>query len=130
MKDFNFLIYKTEVENISINAVIKDETIWLTRKSMAELFGVQVPAINKHLKHIFEEGELNENMVVSEMEITTQHGAMQNKTQTKLAQYLERTVTGYFDYVEDLIENEQSFTMQEFSESINRFSVLKSIQNC
>ena len=83
-KDFNFLIYRAEQENISVNAVIKDETIWLTQKSMAELFGVQVPAISKHLKHIFEEGELNESMVVSEMEITTQHGAIQNKTQTKL----------------------------------------------
>lgn len=72
MKDFKFLIYK------AVNAIIKDETIWLTQKSMAELFGVQVPAISKHLKHIFEEGELNESMVVSEMEITTQHGAIQN----------------------------------------------------
>ncbi len=83
-KDFNFLIYKAEQEDISVNAVIKDETIWLTQKSMAELFGVQIPAISKHLKHIFAEGELNESMVVSEMEITTQHGAIQNKTQTKL----------------------------------------------
>ena len=50
---------------------------------MAELFGVQVPAISKHLKNIFEEGELAENMVVSKMEITTQHGAIEGKTQQK-----------------------------------------------
>lgn len=48
---------------------------------MAELFGVGVPAISKHLKNIFEEGELEENVVISKMEITTQHGAIEGKTQ-------------------------------------------------
>ena len=66
-----------------VNAVIKDETIWLTQKGMAELFDVQVPAINKHLKNIFIEGELDEAVVISILEITTQHGAIVNKTQTK-----------------------------------------------
>ena len=82
-KNFNFLIYQTSEENVSVNALIKDETIWLTQKAMAELFDVNVPAISKHLKNIFAEGELNENMVVSKMEITTPHGAIQGKTQTK-----------------------------------------------
>lgn len=50
---------------------------------MVELFGVQVPAIGKHLKNIFLEGELNENVVVSILEITTQHEAIADKTQTK-----------------------------------------------
>ena len=45
--DFNFLIYKTAEEDITVNAVIRDETIWLTQKAMAELFGVQAPAISK-----------------------------------------------------------------------------------
>ncbi len=49
---------------------------------MAQLFGVGVPAISKHLKNIFDEGELDKNVVVSKMEITTQHGAMEEKTQT------------------------------------------------
>ena len=49
---------------------------------MAQLFGVGVPAISKHLKNIFEEGELDKEVVVSKMEITTQHGAMANKSQT------------------------------------------------
>lgn len=81
--NFDFLIYKTADDNISVNAVIKDDTIWLTQKSMAELFDVQTPAISKHLKNIFEEKELNEEVVVSKMEITTQHGAIPDKTQTK-----------------------------------------------
>lgn len=79
--DFNFLIYKTAEEDITVNAVIRDETIWLTQKAMSELFGVQTPAISKHLKSIFEEGELAQEVVVSKMEIPTPHGAMPGKTQ-------------------------------------------------
>lgn len=48
MKEFPFLIYKTEQEDVSVNALIRDETIWLTQKAMAELFGVQKAAISKH----------------------------------------------------------------------------------
>lgn len=66
-----------------MQVVIKDETIWCTQKAMAQLFGVGVPAVSKHLKHIFEEGELDENVVVSFLEITTQHGAIEGKTQQK-----------------------------------------------
>ena len=82
---FRFLMYHSAEQNISVNAFIRDETIWLTQKAMAELFGVQTPAINKHLKNIFAEGELDENVVVSKMEITTQHGAIPDKTQTREA---------------------------------------------
>jgi hypothetical protein len=86
-KDFTFLIYRSALEDVSINAVIKEETIWLTQKAMAELFGVQVPAINKHLKNIFDEGELDEKVVISKMEITTEHGAIPGKTQKKGTQF-------------------------------------------
>lgn len=86
-KELQFLIYNTPEENVSINAVIKDDTIWLTQKAMAELFDVQTPAISKHLKKIFEEGELDEKVVVSVLERTTAHGAMPGKTQTKGTQF-------------------------------------------
>jgi hypothetical protein len=82
-KELQFLIYNTPQENVKIDVVVKDETIWITQKSMAELFDVQVPAINKHLKNIFEEGELDEKVVVSKMEITTVHGAIADKMQTR-----------------------------------------------
>ncbi len=82
MNEMQILIYNTPNEDISVNAVVKDETIWLTQKAMSELFDVQVPAISKHLKNIFDDGELDEKVVVSVMEITTQHGAMEGKTQT------------------------------------------------
>lgn len=82
-KELNFLIYNTPDEDVSIRAAVKDESIWLTQKAMAELCGVGVPAISKHLKNIFEEGELEEKVVVSILEITTEHGAIEGKTQTK-----------------------------------------------
>ncbi|MEE1055916.1 MAG: virulence RhuM family protein [Acutalibacteraceae bacterium] len=77
--NFNFLIYKTADENISVNAVIKDETIWLTQKSMAELFDVKVPAISKHLTNIYDEGELNHSSTISKMEIVQDEGNRQVK---------------------------------------------------
>ncbi len=83
MKDIQFLIYRSMDDEVNINPIVKDDTVWLTQKNMAELFGVGIPAISKHLKNIFEEGELNEEVVVSNLEITTQHGAMEGMTQTK-----------------------------------------------
>ena len=82
-QDFNFLMYRTADEDVSVNAVIKDETVWLTQKAMAELFSVDKSSISRHLKNIFAEGELDETVVVAEIATTTQHGAMQGKTQTK-----------------------------------------------
>ena len=81
------LLYSDESGKEFINVVFKDETFWLTQKAIAELFDVQTPAISKHLKNIFTEGELEEDMVISKMEITTQHGAIEGKTQTKLTNF-------------------------------------------
>lgn len=86
-QEFQFLIYRSAAEDISVGAVVKGETIWLTQKAMAELFQVQTPAISKHLRNIFADGELDESVVVSKMEITTVHGAMPDRTQTKETQF-------------------------------------------
>lgn len=56
--DYKFLIYNTEDENISINTIVKDDTIWVSQKAMAQLFGCSVDNISLHLKNVFEEGEL------------------------------------------------------------------------
>ena len=80
--EIQFLLYSMPDSEGKVQVVIKNETIWCTQKAMAQLFGVGVPAISKHLKNIFEEGELDKEVVVSKMEITTQHGAMANKSQT------------------------------------------------
>ena len=66
--DFNFRVYKSNDEDVSVNALVKDDTIWLTQKGMAELFDVNVPAISKHLSNIFAEGELVKEATVSKME--------------------------------------------------------------
>ena len=76
-----FILYQLPDEEGKVQVVIKDETIWATQKAMAQLFGVGVPAISKHLKNIFEENELDADVVVSKMEITTQHGAIEGKVQ-------------------------------------------------
>lgn len=81
-KELKYLIYSTPDEDIAVNAVIKDETIWLTQKAMAELFDVGVPAISKHLANIYAEGELNENSTVSKMEIVQQEGSRSIKRNT------------------------------------------------
>lgn len=82
--ELQFLIYSTPQEDIKVRSIIKDETIWLTQRGMSELFDVQIPAISKHLKNIFEEGELIEEVVVSKMEIANNHGAIENKTQNNI----------------------------------------------
>jgi hypothetical protein len=68
------IFYTTPDGNKKVEVVFQDETAWLTQKALAELFGVQVPAINKHLKNIFESGELVENSVISILETTAADG--------------------------------------------------------
>ena len=86
-KQMEMVLYHSDEGDVSVDAYIKDESIWITQKAMAELFGVKVPAVSKHLKKIFEEGELDEKVVVSKMEITSPHGAMPGRTQTGEAMY-------------------------------------------
>ena len=81
MKEFPVLLYTAPEDAVKVNAVLKDESLWLTQSAMADLFGVQKAAVSKHLKNIFDSGELVEGVVVSKMETTTPHGAMAGKTQ-------------------------------------------------
>ena len=82
-----FLLYTAPDGAVKVEVFYKDETVWLTQKALAELFGVQVPGINKHLKNIFESGELVEAEVISILETTTPHGAIKGKTQTQKTQF-------------------------------------------
>lgn len=65
VKDFRFLLYKVEQEDVIVKAFIQNETLWLTQKSMAELFGVNKSTISRHLKNIYEEKELVEHSTVA-----------------------------------------------------------------
>lgn len=86
-KEFNFLLYKAESEDVVVDALIKDETIWLTQKAMAELFAIDKSGISRHLKNIFESGELSEEVVVAKIAIPTKHGAIPEKEQLSPTNY-------------------------------------------
>lgn len=74
MKELQFLIYRAENDQEKASVIVSDETIWASQKEMARLFDVGVPAISKHLKNIFEEGELDEGATISKMETTASDG--------------------------------------------------------
>lgn len=82
-----FLLYTAPSGGVKVEVLLNNETLWLTQKRMSELFGVGVPAISKHLKKIFDSGELQESVVVSILENTTEHGAIADKTQTTSTKY-------------------------------------------
>lgn len=73
-REVQFLLYNMPEDRGKVQVVIKDETIWCTQKAMAQLFGVGVPAVSKHLKNIFEEGELSPEMTISKMETVINRG--------------------------------------------------------
>lgn len=67
-KQLEMVLYRTEDDNVTVSALIKDETIWLTQKAMAELFGIDKSGISRHLAKIFETGELDEEVVVAKLQ--------------------------------------------------------------
>ena len=82
MNEIQFILYQLPDENGKVQVVIKDETIWATQKAMAQLFGVNIPAISKHLKNIFDEEELRPDTTVSKMEIVQMEGEREVKRET------------------------------------------------
>ena len=86
MKDFNkqmeMVLYHSDEGEVTIEAYIGNETMWITQKAMAELFGVNVPDISKHLKNIYNEGELKKESTVSKMEIVQEEGGRKVKRMT------------------------------------------------
>ena len=69
-----FLLYTTPNGKVKVEIYLRDENLWLTQKKMATLFGVGVPAINKHLKNVFESKELQKDSVISILETTAKDG--------------------------------------------------------
>lgn len=86
-KQMEMILYHSEQNDITVNAIIKDETIWITQKAMAELFGIDKSGISRHLSNIFKSGELDEKVVVAKIATTTQHGAIEGKTQNSPTNY-------------------------------------------
>ena len=87
-KGFNeILLYTTPSGKVKVEMYLLNETIWLTQQKIADLFGVQRPTITKHLKNIFDTGELKEEVVSSILEHTTRHGAIEGKIQNVKTKY-------------------------------------------
>ncbi|WP_304473180.1 virulence RhuM family protein [uncultured Desulfovibrio sp.] len=82
-ENFRFLMYRSAEQEISVNAVIRDETVWLTQKAMAELFGCTPDNISLHLKNIFADGELEEGATAEDFSVVQREGARQVKRKTK-----------------------------------------------
>lgn len=77
------VLYTTPDGAVRVQAIIRNETLWLTQLGMSELFEVDKSSISRHLKNIFASGELDEKVVVAKIATTTQHGAISGKTQSK-----------------------------------------------
>ena len=80
-KQMEMILYHSEEGDVSVDAYIMDESLWITQKAMAELFGVDKSGISRHLKNIFHSGELDEKVVVAKIATTSPHGAISGKTQ-------------------------------------------------
>lgn len=76
----NLLIYKNKNGNIIVDAIYKEETLWLTQKGMSKVFECTIDNISLHLKHIFQEKELNKNLVTEKCSITADDGKKYNTT--------------------------------------------------
>lgn len=136
------IIYQTENEDIKVDVYFEDETFWMTQAIMAKLFNVQVPAISKHLKNIFEDGELSENSVVSIMEITAKDGKnymtkfynldaiiavgyrVNSLQATRFRQWATKTLKEYivkgFILNDDMLKNGKAFGKDYFKELLER----------
>ncbi|AXX92184.1 cell filamentation protein Fic [Malaciobacter molluscorum LMG 25693] len=83
MENQNILIYENQNGNIKVDVIFKDESIWLNQAQICELYGKAKSTISEHIKAIFEDGELDEEVVVRKYRTTTKHGAIEGKTQSK-----------------------------------------------
>ena len=81
------IIYQSQDGTIKVDVLFSEETVWLTQTQIGSLFGKAKSTISEHIKNIFEEGELKENMVVRKFRTTTQHGAIEDKTQSHEVNY-------------------------------------------
>lgn len=82
-KEFSFLIYRSALEDVSIEAVIKDETVWLNQQAMAELFDCSADNVSLHLRNIYADQELDESATTEEFSVVQQEGARQVQRRKK-----------------------------------------------
>jgi hypothetical protein len=113
------ILYQTGQGNVTVNVVFQDESFWLTQKAMSELFGVEIPAVSKHLKNIFESGELVENSVISKMETTAADG--KNYLSEDEIKDLNLLVNAYLDLAEFQARRHIAMSMKDWITRTNKF---------
>lgn len=79
----NIVIYQSEDGKVHLDVVYNEETMWLTQQQLSDLYQTSKSNVSEHIKHIFEDGELDKEVVVRNFRITTQHGAIEGKTQSR-----------------------------------------------
>jgi len=87
MKNNPLIIYQTEDGKVKIETHFENETVWLNQAQIGELFQKSKATISEHIKNIFKDGELEEELVVRDFRTTTQHGAVKGLTQSKNVKY-------------------------------------------
>ena len=132
----DIVLYQIDNANVCVSVFYKDETFWLTRMSMAELFGVGPQAISKHLGNIYKEDELDQESTSSKMELVQNEGGVEKKRDVDFYNLdaiiavgyrvnsmsrLNRLVTMFIDYAELMAENEVLMSMQDWVDQTNRF---------
>ena len=83
----NIILYQSADGTSNIEVTLANDTVWLTADQMAELFQRNKSTISRHIKNVFEEGELSREVVVAKFATTTRHGAMEGKEQTHIVDY-------------------------------------------
>lgn len=82
-KENKLILYKDDEGRVSVNTRFADEDVWLTQAQLVEIYQSSKSNISEHIKHIFEDKELDETVVVRNFRTTTQHGAIEGKTQSR-----------------------------------------------
>lgn len=78
-KQMEMVLYHSDEGDVTVDAYIAEESIWVSQKGMAEIFGVDKSGISRHLKKIFDTGELDDKVVIAKIATTTRHGAIEEK---------------------------------------------------
>ena len=132
----DIVLYQIDNANVCVSVFYKDETFWLTRMSMAELFGVRPQTISKHLGNIYKEDELDRESTSSKMELVQNEGGVEKKRDVDFYNLdaiiavgyrvnsmsrLNRLVTMFIDYAELMAEDEVLMSMQDWVDQTNRF---------
>ena len=144
------LLYQTDDGRVSVNVRFEDETFWMTQKALAELFAVGTPAVNKHLKNIYEDEELVPDATISKKEIVQLEGSREvkrlvdfynldaviavgyrvnSKKATRFRQWATKTLTEYiqkgFILNDEMLKNGRSFGQDYFDELLERIREIR-----